>query len=235
MARQHRHAIEQPLGAGIRLSHVDLHRVLIELLHGDGLSSDDERIAKRRGHFLVQVDLKREQHIVGIERIAIRETNPAAERQREPAAIGRRRPRFRQRRFELLRFPIDVNQVGGRTANHIPRWTIDCRDGIERSRFSPLDYYDLPAPPPHLSAGDEPIDRSGGLLRARRPPPTDCPPGRQGQSGVQTVASCSSEHHADRADNVTVTFIQTRLMSLNAMRPPTRSRGKRPGSRRGPG
>ena len=170
MTRQHRDAVEQPLRGGVRLRQIDLNRVLIELPHGDRLPSDDQQIALRRRHLLVQVDLKREQHIVGVERIAIGETNAAAQRQREPAAIGRDRPRPRQGGFGLLRFAVDMNQVRHRAPDDVPRRTIDRDDGIERSRLGALNDHQLAAGAAHLRTGDQPLDAAAWrLLASARP------------------------------------------------------------------
>jgi hypothetical protein len=56
-----------------------LNRKLVELPQRDRLASNDQKIPLRRRHLLVQIDLKRKQHIVGVECIAIGKMNPPSQ------------------------------------------------------------------------------------------------------------------------------------------------------------
>ena len=145
MARQHRQAVEQPLANRVRLRQVHLHRVLIDLAHGDRHPADDQQVVLRRADFFVQVNAKREEDIVGVERFAVGETDAAAKRQRETAAIGRNGPRPRQRWLRLLRFTIEVNQVRRRPREDVLRRGVDGDHWIERSRLGAFDHHQLPA------------------------------------------------------------------------------------------
>ena len=120
MTRQDGHAVEQALRGRVRFREVELNGVLIDLARADRLSSDHELIALGRSHLLVQVYPEREQHIVGVEWVAVGEAEAAPQRQRIPAAVGRDRPRFGERTFGLLCLTIDVDQIGHHASNHRP-------------------------------------------------------------------------------------------------------------------
>jgi hypothetical protein len=82
MPGQNREAVKQPFGGSVRLGQPETHRVRAGLLHLDGLPADDQQIAIRRVQLLVEIDLKREDHIIRVKRMAIGKLQPAAQLQR---------------------------------------------------------------------------------------------------------------------------------------------------------
>ena len=111
MLRKHGQAIEQSFGGGIRARKHEAHCVWIEFRNLNGLAVNDQQITLRRIDCFIHINVEGEDHIVGVERMAVGKSNPLAELQGKGAAIGRDLPRFRQRGLSLLRRSVDLDEI----------------------------------------------------------------------------------------------------------------------------
>ncbi len=108
-------------------------------------------------NFLVEVDLERKQHILGVERRAIGKAQTMAQLHRELPAILRHRPGFRQRRFRLLRRAIDVDQVRRQPADDLPRRCVGRGHRIQRFGLTALRHHQRAAIVPDRVIGGEKV------------------------------------------------------------------------------
>src|SRR4029077_17713559 len=113
-------AVEKPLGGGIRLRQLKSHCVRIQPLHHDGLPSDNQEIALGRIDLFVEIDLKTKDHVISVERLAVREAQSTAKLERILSAVVRHAPGLGQGGLRFLRSAIDVNQVGREALNDLP-------------------------------------------------------------------------------------------------------------------
>ena len=136
MARQHRDAVEDPLGCGVRRRQIDGDRPRVDLADRDRLAADEQQIALRRMQPLVQIRAEAEDDIVGVEHMAVGEAHAAAQAQHIVQAVGRNRPRCGERRLGALRLAVDVNEVGLRAPDHVARLRVEGDERIERLRLA---------------------------------------------------------------------------------------------------
>src|SRR4029077_9338257 len=80
--RNDRQTVEDPFGGSVRLRQLEAHRIVVHLLNLDGLSPDNEKVALRRMHLFVQIEMKAEKDVVCVQWLAIRKTQTLPEVQR---------------------------------------------------------------------------------------------------------------------------------------------------------
>ena len=71
----------------------------------------------------IQVDLETEEYVIGVNRMAVRKTQPVAQVQSVLEPIGGYLPGLCQSWFCILCKSIDVNQVASHLGDNFPRWT----------------------------------------------------------------------------------------------------------------
>src|SRR5262249_12496289 len=139
----------------VRFREIELNRVLVDLADANRLSPDDQQIPLRRARVLVEIRAKREHHVVGVDGMTVGESEAVAEHDRVSAAIWGNGPRPGERGFGLLRFAIDVNEVGDGAGNHVTRNAVDGKKRIERLRLGTLADHNLTAGASDVRARDE--------------------------------------------------------------------------------
>ena len=124
MARQDGETIEQSFLDAVGFCELEDEGLRIEFADEDGLSTNDKQIALRGVHTFIKVDAKSEEHIVGVERMAVRKTQSLAKSECVLKTVGRNFPGFGEGRLRKLRSAIDVNEIGLHCADHFARRSI---------------------------------------------------------------------------------------------------------------
>src|SRR5205814_1746367 len=79
MPGQYCNTVEEPLGSRIGRREVNLHRVVIELAHGDRLASHGQEVALRGMDLVVKVYAESKKHVIGVERMSVGKLRSAAQ------------------------------------------------------------------------------------------------------------------------------------------------------------
>jgi hypothetical protein len=136
MARQDGEAVEKSFFDAIGLRELENERLRVHFADGDGLAANDQLIALGRMDTFIEVDAKGKKHIVGIERMPIRETQPLAQSERVLKAVGGDFPGFCESGFGELRCAVDVNEVRLHCTDYFARRRIGGRKRVQSLRFS---------------------------------------------------------------------------------------------------
>ncbi len=94
MARQDGEAVEESFLDTIGFRELENESLRVDLANGDRLSADDQQIALCGVDIFVEVDAKGEEDVVGIERMAVRETQALAQSERVLKAVSGDFPGF---------------------------------------------------------------------------------------------------------------------------------------------
>jgi hypothetical protein len=131
MFRQNRQAIEEPLAHSIGFRQLENDRSSIDFAYGDWLPIDNQEVALRSVHAFIEVHMEAEEHVIGIQGLAVGklESLPKHDGVLEP--IGRDFPGLGKRRFRKLRGAIDMNKVGLHDADDFTRAGIRSDQGIQ--------------------------------------------------------------------------------------------------------
>ncbi len=135
MSGQDPEAVEQPRPGRVRLCEHELDRMRAQLADLDRASADDQEIPPGCRDLLVEIDPEAEQDVVGIERLAVGEAQPAAQLEAVAAAVVRDRPGPGERRLHLLRATIDVQQVGHGPLQQLPGRSVDDEHRVQGARL----------------------------------------------------------------------------------------------------
>jgi hypothetical protein len=125
-------AVENPFGGGIRLGEVKSQGVRVNLLEGDRLAANKQKVALRRVNPFVQINAETEEYIVGAQGLAIGEPHAATKLQSITAPVRRKLPGFGKSGLCALRLAVDVNQVGCHAPDDVTGGVINRRHGIKR-------------------------------------------------------------------------------------------------------
>ena len=226
MPRQHRHVVEEPLGRRVWLAQIELHRLLIQLAHRNRFAADREQIPVRRRDLFVEVHAKRKHHIVCIERVTVRELDPAPQGHGVLPAVRRGLPGLRQRGLGSLGFAVDVDEVRVHPADDVPGRSVDRGDGVERSRLGALNDDELATRAARFRPGDEKIRGGRRPLRSRDRSGRRC--GEQERSDER--ADKQPVHQSARPLGAVHSFTASRLWRADGGHQPTRSTAEKLGS-----
>src|SRR5260370_3803848 len=129
--RQNAHPIEKPLSHAVSLRQLEYDCPRIQFANRNRFSANNQQIALGRGDALGEVNAKREQDIVRVEWMSVRETQAFSQSERVLEAVWRNFPGLRQSGFRELCRAIDVNQVRLHCADHVARRRIRGRQRIQ--------------------------------------------------------------------------------------------------------
>jgi hypothetical protein len=118
------HTVEEALSSGIRLWQLECNSVRTQFPNLDWLSAYLQKVSLRRMDFFIKVYLEAEYHVVGIEGMAVRKGNTAAEFKSIDPFVGGDSPESCQRRLCLLRIHVSVDQISRQESNYFFRWKV---------------------------------------------------------------------------------------------------------------
>ena len=124
MAGKNSEAVEKSFFDAVGLGKLENERLRVHLADSDGLAANDQLIALGRVNIFIEVDTKGEQHVVGIERMAVGETQALAQSERVLKAVSGDLPGFCQGRFGELRCTVDMDEVGLHCADNFARGSV---------------------------------------------------------------------------------------------------------------
>src|SRR5437879_11213845 len=90
----------------------------VYLAHSDRFPANDQEISLRSMYVFIEIDPETEEHIICIERLPVRESQSPPKHECVREAVWRDLPGLGERRFRLLRRPVDMDEVGLHDANH---------------------------------------------------------------------------------------------------------------------
>ena len=135
MARQDGETIEESFFDAIGLGELENERVRVEFVNGDRFAADNQQIALRGVDIFVEVDAKGEEDVIGIERMAVREAQTFAQRERVMEAVRGNLPGLGESGFGELGGTVDVNEVGLHDGDDFPGGSVRGGQGIQGFRF----------------------------------------------------------------------------------------------------
>src|SRR5271154_496237 len=132
MARGDGETVKEALGYSVRFRQLKNYSLWILFADFDGLAADDEEISLRSVDIFVEVDAKREENVVGIQRVTVGELDSLAKNERVGEAIGRDFPGFGERGFRQLSGAIDMDKIGLHYGDQFAGAGVDGDQGIQR-------------------------------------------------------------------------------------------------------
>src|SRR6266571_2289466 len=121
MLRQDRQSVEDSFRCSVGPRQSEPYGVLIQLRHAERLIINNQQVTLWRIHGLVQKDSKREDHVVCVKWMAVREPYTFAKFKREGTAVCGCRPGLCKSGLGLLSRAIDGNQVRHQAADDLAR------------------------------------------------------------------------------------------------------------------